>query len=94
MENPTNGVVQIPSRNSLSVPLDKLDSFEGVSLIARLLREWERESSTHTFKGLAKMVGLTPTTVARLASGDTKAPRLHTILMIMKGLGFSAVRFD
>jgi DNA-binding phage protein len=78
-----------------SVPLDKLDTYHGVKLVAGLLRKWERKNvKENTFKNLAKKVDLSPQTVARIASEDTKSPRLHTILMIMKGIGFSAVRFE
>lgn len=89
-----NNIVNFTPKKALTIPLDKLDSFEGIKMMARMLRQWERESNEHTFKNFAKMVGLYPTTIARLASEDTKAPRLHTILMIMKGLGFNAVRFE
>lgn len=93
MENATEHIVD-PTRKAFSIPLDKLDSYEGVKLVSMMLRKWKMENKGRTFKELAKAVALHPTTVARLASGDTKAPRLHTILMVMKGLGFSAVRFE
>ena len=83
-----------PTVVAFTIPLDKLDSYEGVRLVAKLLNQWERRAKTNTFKALAAKVGLYHQTVSKIANRDTKAPRLHTILMIMKGIGFSAVRFE
>lgn len=83
-----------PNVKAFTVPLDSLDSYEGVKLVARLMRQWERSHKDNTFKKFAAQANLAPGTVTRLASEQTKAPRMHTILMCMKALGFSAVRFE
>lgn len=88
-----SNVAYLPSHTrAISVGIDKLDGPAGVKLIARLIRQQER--SGITYKALAKQANLYPQTVARIASEDTKAPRLHTILMIMKALGFQMVKFE
>jgi DNA-binding phage protein len=76
------------------MPLEKLDSFEGIKAISSLLREWERAKKENTFKGLAQKVGLHRKTVQRLAARETFSPRLHTLLACMSGVGFTMVRFD
>ena len=90
----TADVIPFRQREPISVPLAKLDGYEGVKLMGRILRSWERESKFNTFKSLAKKANLCSPTVARIASGDTKSPRLHTILAILSAIGYSAVRFD
>jgi len=94
MSPPESNVVPLRSVSPIVMQLDQLDSYAAVGKVARLLREWERRSRANTYKDLARRAGLTPTTVARIASRDTRAPRLYTILMIMKALGFAAVRFE
>lgn len=91
----TAEIVQLaPNVKAFAVALDQLDSYQGVKLVAKLMRQWERSQKENTFKLLAARATLTPTTVQRLASETTKSPRLHTVLMIMKALGFVAVRFE
>jgi DNA-binding phage protein len=88
-------IVPLPRAvKAVSIPLNKLDSFEGRRMIARLLRTWEKEAKTNTFKSLADRVGLHRRTVQKIASEVTMWPRLHTILAIMGGIGFTAVRFE
>lgn len=81
---------------SFGLPIDQLDSYHGRRKIANLLRSWHLSEprKLHTWDSFARRVGLSPKTVSKIASEDTKAPRLHTILMVMRGLGFSFVRFD
>jgi len=81
-------------RRSFGMPLDKLDSYEGIKAIAQMLRQWERLKKENTFTAMAKKVNLHPKTIANIASEATHSPRLHTILAIMVGLGFSLVRFE
>jgi hypothetical protein len=87
-------VVQLRARSPIAIPLGKLDSYDGVRLVARVLREWEREAKENTFKKLASRANLWPTTVRRLASGDTKVPRLHTVLSVLGAVGYTAVRIE
>jgi hypothetical protein len=88
-------VVAIPMQKRVfAIPLDKLDSFEGRKKIAQLLRTWERSSKENTYGKMARKVGLCSSTVANIASETTVYPRMHTILCIMGGLGFTAVRFE
>lgn len=81
---------------SISMTIDQLDSYHGRRKIAKLLRDWHMRQprSAHTWVMFSKRAGLASETVSKIASEDTKAPRLHTILMIMRALGFSFVRFD
>lgn len=80
----------------MKMAIDKLDSYEGRKTIARMLREWHMRQPRreHTWAQFTRGLALTPETISRLASEDTKAPRLHTVLMAMKGLGFAFVRFE
>lgn len=79
-----------------SLPIDQLDSYHGRKKIAEMLRAWylQEPRKAFTWKNFARKVSLSPRTVSRIASEDTKSPQLHTILMIMRGLGFSLVRFE
>lgn len=93
-----NNVVSFPAAKAFSMPLDQLDSYQGRRAIARLLREWlngpGKDGRKRTMYQLAQKANLHHNTVARIASETTKWPRLHTILALMAGLGFSAVRFE
>lgn len=89
-----HNVVEFNSAKAFSISLDELASFRGIKLVAKLIRQWERANKGNTYRHIARKAGLCDTTVARIASEETKAPRLLTILMIMKALGFSAVRFE
>ena len=83
-----------PRRVAMTMRLDQLDSWEGRRKISNLIREWERADKANTYTALSKRVALTPTTISRIASNTTVYPRLHTILAILMGLGFQAVRFE
>lgn len=76
------------------MPLHEVDSYRGRKALARLLRDWGRESKENTFKSLAKKQGLQPKTVAKIASETTKWPRIHTILAIWSGIGFTMLRLE
>jgi DNA-binding phage protein len=92
----TPEVIAFPNRTAkvFTMPLAKLDSFEGIKAISQLLREWERARKENTYKSLAGKVGLHRKTVERLAGRETMSPRLHTLLAVMTGMGFTAVRFE
>lgn len=77
------------------MPLDDLDSYRGRKALARMLRDWAKENrKEHTFNSLASRKGLHPKTVANIASETTKWPRIHTILAIWSGIGFTMLRLD
>lgn len=81
---------------SLAFTIDQLDSYHGRRKIASLMRQWHMRMprKQHTWTAFAKRAGVSEKTISKIASEDTKAPRLHTILMILRALGFAFVRFD
>ena len=87
-------VVPLHKPAAVVLPLDSLDSFQGVKKISSLIRQWERSNKANTYNIMAKRANLCSETVRRLASGDTKAPRLQTCLCVLKALGFAVVRFE
>ena len=91
-----NVIVPFPARTvAFTMPLHKLDSFEGIKAISKLMRDWQKmDRKTRTWNKLATKAGISQHTVSNLASHTTKAPRLHTLLAIMSALGFTAVRFE
>jgi len=97
MQAVKNNVVPL-RRQAFTMPLDQLDSYQGRRAIAKLLREWlkgrDEEGKMRTINTLATRANLNHTTVSRIADETTKWPRLHTILSIMAGIGFTAVRFE
>lgn len=91
-------LIPVPDKapQAMSLPIDQLDSYHGRRKIAHLLRDWHlrQPRQAHTWAVFSMRVGITARTISRFASEDTKAPQLHTVLRIMRGLGFTAVRFD
>ena len=86
-------VTAITARRGLHVSLDELVGFEGVKLSAKLIQQHVRKQHS-TVKDLARAANLTPTTVSRIMSRETRSPRMLTCIMLFKALGFTAVRFE
>jgi hypothetical protein len=86
-------VTAITARRGLHVSLDELVGFEGVKLLAKLIQQHVRQQHS-TVKDLARAANLTPTTVSRIMSRETRSPRMLTCIMLFKALGFTAVRFE
>jgi transcriptional regulator with XRE-family HTH domain len=86
-------VTAITARRGLHVSLDELVGFEGVKLLAKLIQQHVRKQHS-TVKDLARAANLTPTTVSRIMSRETRSPRMLTCIMLFKALGFTAVRFE
>lgn len=78
----------------MRISLDELDSYKGVKLLSSLLTEHLRSHKGETIKGLVKRAGLTPRTVSRIISRDTMSPRLLTVILLFKALGFVAMRLE
>lgn len=88
-------VIAFPKQRMFTIPLHKLDSFEGIKIISRMMREWQKvDKKKRTWNKMSTMTGLSHTTISNLASHTTKAPRLHTLLAVMGALGFKMVRFE
>jgi hypothetical protein len=92
-----NKLVPFTGRRMLHLSLDQLVGFEGVKILAELIRQWHltREAEKgHELRYLARKANLTPRTVSRIMNRETRAPRMLTCIMLFKALGFSAVRFE
>jgi hypothetical protein len=87
-------VIPITATRGLHVSLDELVGFEGVKLLAKLIQQWHRADKSRKLKDLARLANLTPTTVSRIMSRETRSPRMLTCIMLFKALGFTAVRFE
>jgi hypothetical protein len=81
---------------AFGLSIDQLDSYQGRKKIASLLRTWHvrQPRQEHTWVAFARGLTIGSDTVSKIASETTVAPRLHTILQCMKGLGFAFVRFE
>jgi hypothetical protein len=93
----SNNVVRLHSRPDMTlvVSLDDLIGYKGVKLLARLIQKWVLTDKKHnTYKLLAAKANLHPKTVVRIMERVTVSPRLTTVIMLFKALGFSAVRFE
>lgn len=89
-----SNVVQLHKPAPVTIPLTTLDSYQGIKMLSSMIRTWERRSRDNTVKLLAKRVGLLPATISRIMAGETKAPRMHTILALWQGIGFVAIRLE
>lgn len=86
-------VVNIQAQRAVQIPLDQLAGFEGVKLLSDMIQKWHRQSGGKV-QDLARKANLTPTTVSRIMSRETKSPRMLTCIMLFKALGFSAIRLE
>lgn len=89
---PINAAVAAPQM-PLSMALDELVGYRGVLLLSRLLREHHKRNRV-SVKEIAAKANLTPQTVSRIMSRDTKSPRMLTCIMLFKAIGFVAVQFE
>ena len=89
----TARIVTLPARRALSLSLDDLVGFEGVKLLAKLIQQWI-DRGRRKLKDLATAAQLTPRTVAKIMTRETRSPRMLTCIMLFKALGFRAVRLE
>ncbi len=85
--------LRIPRQGGLVLQLDQLVGFEGVKILAQLLKRYNLEHKV-TIKDIAYKANLLPVTVSRIMNRETKAPRMLTCIMLFKALDFKAVRFE
>lgn len=88
---PLNGGHSAPR---LLLDIDDLDGYRGVKIVAGLIQQWQLADKSRRLSHLARRANLTVGTISRIRDRETLSPRLHTILMILKALGFSVVRFE
>jgi DNA-binding phage protein len=67
-----------------------------VAKLSDLLRAWlsTQAAPARSLSSLARSCNLSTQTVGRILSRETREPRMTTILLILHGLGFRAVRFE
>lgn len=74
--------------------LDQLSGPHATAFMCEEIDAWLKASSERTIKALAKKAGLANATVSRLWYRETQYPRLLTIVLLLKALGYAAIRFE